>query len=83
MPGARSVPVWEADLERRLTEFEAAAQPAPRSPIVLYCGGGGCEDSHLLARKLVDLGYRNLLIYRDGFPDWTAQGRPSATGSQP
>ena len=78
VPGARSAPVWEAELDTRLTEFEAQANPTPRGPIVIYCGGGGCEDSHLLAHKLEGLGYRNLLIYRDGFPDWTAQGRPTS-----
>jgi rhodanese-related sulfurtransferase len=81
--GARSVPVWEADADARLTRFEAERNPAPLAPIVLYCGGGGCEDSHLLARKLVTLGYRNLLIYRDGFPDWVAKARPQARGGQP
>lgn len=81
--GAYSVPVWEADPERRITEFEARANPAPKSPIVIYCGGGDCEDSHLLARKLVTLGYRNLLIYRDGYPDWIAKGRPQAKGARP
>jgi len=83
IPGAWSAPVWEADLERRLIEFEAAANPGLQAPIGIYCTGGGCEDSRLLARKLVDLGYRNLLIYRDGFPDWVAKGRPQATGAHP
>jgi rhodanese-related sulfurtransferase len=81
--GARSVPVWEADADARLTRFEAERNPAPLAPIVLYCGGGGCEDSHLLARKLVTLGYRNLLIYRDGFPDWVAKARPQEKGGRP
>ena len=81
--GAWSVPVWEAGPEARLTEFEARVNPQPQAPLVLYCGGGGCEDSHLLAAKLVALGYRNLLIYRDGYPDWTAQGRPTQRGARP
>ena len=81
--GAWSVPVWEAAPEARLTEFEARANPGPRDPIVIYCSGGGCEDSRLLAGKLVALGYRNLLLYADGFPDWAAQGRPVAKGARP
>ena len=81
--GAWPAPVWEAGVDLRLTEFEARANPAPRAPLVLYCGGGECEDSHLLAKKLVALGYRNLLLYRGGYPDWTAQGRPTAAGAQP
>ena len=81
--GAWSVPVWEADAAARITEFEARANPAPASPIVVYCSGGDCEDSRLLAQRLVQLGYRNLLIYRDGFPDWVQRGRPQAQGSRP
>jgi rhodanese-related sulfurtransferase len=81
--GAWSVPIWEADAAARITEFEARANPAPQAPMVLYCSGGDCEDSRLLARKLVELGYRNLLIYRDGFPDWARQGRPQAKGARP
>jgi rhodanese-related sulfurtransferase len=81
--GAFSVPVWEAVLEGRITEFEARAQPDPANPIVLYCSGGDCEDSQLLARKLVALGYRNLLIYRDGYPDWAARHRPVALEVRP
>jgi len=79
--GAWSLPVWESTLEDRLTEFEAKANPPAEAPLVLYCSGGGCEDSHLLAARLFKLGYRNLLIYRDGYPDWASKGRPTAKGA--
>lgn len=79
--GAWSLPVWESTLEDRLTEFEAKTNPLPEAPLVLYCSGGGCEDSHLLAARLFKLGYRNLLIYREGYPDWVAKGRPTAKGA--
>jgi rhodanese-related sulfurtransferase len=81
--GAWSVPIWEADAAARITEFEARANPAPQAPIGIYCSGGDCEDSRLLAKKLVELGYRNLLIYRDGFPDWAKRGRPQERGARP
>jgi len=74
--GAFSLPVWESTLDERLVEFEAKANRAPEAPLVLYCSGGSCEDSHLLASRLFQMGYRQLLIYRDGYPDWAAQGRP-------
>ena len=74
--GAFGLPVWESTLDQRLVEFEAKANQPPEAPLVLYCSGGSCEDSHLLASRLFQMGYRNLLIYRDGFPDWQAQGRP-------
>ncbi len=78
--GAWSLPMWESTLEERLIEFEAKVNRPPEAALVLYCGGGSCEDSHLLASRLFQLGYRNLLIYRDGYPEWVAQGRPSTKG---
>lgn len=78
--GAWSLPVWESDLEARLTTFEAGSAASYGDLLVLYCGGGDCQDSHLLAGKLLALGYRHLRIYRDGFPDWVAQGRPVRAG---
>ncbi|WP_306598973.1 rhodanese-like domain-containing protein [Geothrix sp. 21YS21S-2] len=80
--GAWSAPVWESDCDRRITEFEARANPGMKDPVVIYCTGG-CEDSKLLAAKLQGLGYRNLLVYTDGFPDWTAKARPVAKGPRP
>jgi len=74
------VPVWEADVDDRLLAFKAARQPGPEDPIVIYCSGGDCRDSHLLATKLLSEGYFHLLIYRDGFPDWAAQGHPVERG---
>jgi rhodanese-related sulfurtransferase len=74
--GAWCAPVWEADLDDRLIFFKAARQPGPEDPIVIYCSGGDCHDSHLLAAKLLKEGYFHLLIYRDGYPGWVAQGHP-------
>ena len=41
---------------------------------VLYCNGGDCEDSQLLASKLLALGYRNVFDYRGGVGDWKRNG---------
>ncbi len=73
-------PVWESDVDDRLIAFKAARRPGSEDPIVIYCGGGDCRDSHLLAEKLLNEGYFHLLIYRDGFPDWMAQGHPVEKG---
>ncbi|MCE1203539.1 MAG: rhodanese-like domain-containing protein [Holophagaceae bacterium] len=78
--GAWCAPVWEADLEDRLLAFKAARRPGSEDPIIIYCSGGDCRDSHLLAERLLGEGYFHLLIYRDGFPDWVAQQRPMAQG---
>ncbi|MBP1773130.1 MAG: rhodanese y domain superfamily protein [Holophagaceae bacterium] len=80
IPGAWSTPVWEADLDDRLIFFKAARRPGPEDPIVIYCSGGDCRDSHLLAARLMREGYGHLLIFRDGFPAWVAQGHPVDKG---
>lgn len=81
--GAWNISVWESSPDARITEFEAAAAPASSAPLVLYCSGGDCEDSHLLASRLAALGYRNLLIYRAGYPDWEKRGYPITRGDKP
>ena len=78
--GAWCVPVWESDLDDRLIAFKAARHPGSEDPIVIYCSGGDCRDSHLLAAKLLEDGYFHLLIYRDGYPDWLGQNRPVEKG---
>ena len=80
--GAWCVPVWESDVDDRLISFKAARRPGSEDPIVIYCSGGDCRDSHLLAAKLFNEGYFNLLIYRDGFPDWVAHGHPIEKGQR-
>lgn len=80
--GARSFPVWEADVADRVKALyeEGLDQQAP---IVVYCSGGNCEDSHMLAEKLYMVGFDNVLVYKDGFPDWQKRGLPVAKGANP
>lgn len=71
--GARSMPVWESDINDRVRAFfdEVTNQ---QQPIVIYCSGGNCEDSHMLAEKLWGVGFENALVYKDGFPAWQKMG---------
>jgi rhodanese-related sulfurtransferase len=78
--GAWSTPIWESDVDDRLFAFKIARKPGSEDPIVIYCSGGDCRDSHLLAAKLLNDGYFHLLIYRDGYPDWAARKRPVEKG---
>ncbi|HJU83793.1 MAG TPA: rhodanese-like domain-containing protein [Holophagaceae bacterium] len=85
--GAHSVPVWEDGLTERLVALEGRPGFPPRkarlaTPVLVYCSGGACEDSHLLAEQLFPLGFGNVLIYTGGFPDWAAKGRPVARGPE-
>jgi rhodanese-related sulfurtransferase len=80
--GARSFPVWESDIDDRVKGLyeEGLDQQAP---VVVYCSGGNCEDSHMLAEKLYMVGFDNVLIYRDGFPDWEKRGLAVSKGTTP
>jgi len=78
---ARSFPVWESDIDSRVTALVGEARDGA-IPVVLYCSGGDCEDSHMLAQKLFGAGFNNLLVYQGGWPDWQKRGGKSATGPE-
>ena len=79
--GARSFAVWESDVDSRVTALVGEGRDGA-IPVVLYCSGGDCEDSHMLAQKLFGAGFNNLLVYRDGWPDWVSRKGKSATGPE-
>ena len=80
--GARSFPVWESDIADRVKALyeEGLDQNAP---IVIYCSGGDCEDSHMLAEKLYMVGFNALFVDKDGFPGWQKRGLPIRKGPKP
>jgi len=75
IPGAVNVPYDEAV---RDPDLLARLDPADR-PVIVYCSGGTCEASRLLAEAMVrDFAMRRVLVYEAGFPEWVAAGRPVA-----
>ncbi len=77
--GARSIPIFEtALLAERLDQL--AFEVAQEEPVVVYCNGGDCQDSHMLAERLWSEGFMNVLIYRDGYPNWLKMGGAIAEG---
>ena len=83
--GARPFSVWEADVDDKVNAlYEERQDPAEQNkPIVIYCTGGACEDSHMLAQKLWGVQFNNVYVYKDGFPDWQKRGGAVRTGAQP
>lgn len=80
--GARNISVWEGDLKERIQQvYEEGLNPD--GPIVVYCSGGDCEDSHMLSEKLWGIGLNNVLVYKDGYPDWLRRGGAVTRGSKP
>ncbi len=80
--GARPMPVWESDVDERVTALVNEGRDTSQ-PVVIYCSGGDCEDSHMLAQKLWGAGFENLLVYHDGFPDWKKRGGSVHVGASP
>ncbi len=83
--GARSFSVWEADVDDKVKAlFDERSDPESQNkPIVIYCSGGACEDSHMLAQKLWGVQFNNVYVYKDGFPDWQQRGGAIRRGANP
>ena len=83
--GARPFSVWESDIDDKVNQLYAERSD-PRDqekPIVIYCSGGDCEDSHMLAQKLWGIQFNNVYVYKDGFPDWEKRAGAIHRGAQP
>jgi len=83
--GARPFSVWESDIDDKVNKLYAERSD-PRDqdkPIVIYCSGGDCEDSHMLAQKLWGIQFNNVYVYKDGFPDWEKRGGAVHRGETP
>jgi rhodanese-related sulfurtransferase len=78
--GSLAFPIWESEVVKGRIEALVAEGRDGNLPVVLYCSGGDCEDSHMLAQSLFGAGFENLLVYRDGYPDWIARGGAVAAG---
>ncbi len=82
IPGARPFSVWEADIDDKVKGLFAEGRDQS-APVVVYCTGGDCEDSHMVGQKLYFVGFDNVLVYKDGFPDWEKRGLPVDKGDSP
>ena len=72
--GARSVSAYEGELDKRI---EALLGEVPQeAPLVVYCTGGDCEDSHQLAKDLKNAGFKDLRIMKDGIKAWRERKFP-------
>jgi rhodanese-related sulfurtransferase len=74
IPGAVNLPLSRFDdfITERMEQLRAARL------LVVYCSGWSCNDSHDLARRLQDKGFKDLLLYRGGMEDWQLRGNAIA-----
>lgn len=73
IPGAINIPD---------TQFDALAPkllPADKSMLLIfYCEGPECSLSHKGAFKAEKLGYTNIVVYTNGYPEWKKKGNLGA-----
>ncbi len=75
IPGAVSIPD---------SQFAKMTDQLPQDKnkmLVFYCGGFQCKLSHKSARKAIDLGYTNVMVYAAGYPAWNAAYGAGETGA--
>ena len=72
IPSAVSLPVGDFDkyIDSFMNEYSTDR------PIVTYCSGRTCEDSHKLALLLQESGFFDVRVFIDGFPGWETEGYP-------
>lgn len=78
IPGAILCNPHEIDLY--LDTLRPAVSGAEK--VIVYCGGGDCEDSVAMCRELLELNvpYEALQLYAGGWKDWTSRKGPADTG---
>jgi len=70
--GAISLPF--ADLDHALSQnLQIFIQ---NKPIIIYCGGDGCDLSPLLARKLSEIGFDQVSVFQAGWNTWKSARLP-------
>ena len=80
IPGAYLFNRFRAD--EYIDEVREAAQMAMQ--IVVYCGGGDCEDSELTTTTLQEEGFDPtiLFVYVGGMEEWRSEGMPIECGQR-
>ena len=78
LPGAINLPSSNVDPDR-----VARRIPDPGTEIVVYCSSVDCDDSHVTAGKLMQLGYTNVKHYAGGKDEWRELGLPLERAGKP
>ena len=70
LPGARHLPHDEVDA------LAPKVLPEKSAEIVVYCASRSCQNSHIAAHRLTQLGYENVAVYSGGKQEWSESGLP-------
>jgi rhodanese-related sulfurtransferase len=74
VPGAVSFPreAFEASYAKLKPQLETNKSQS----LAVYCSGISCEDSLMVQKALVNLGYTHVSVFRGGWDEWTEAGLP-------
>lgn len=70
IPGAINVPHDQID------QLAGSVLPRKDAPVVVYCASATCQNSHIAAERLTQLGYKDVQVYVEGKKDWVDAGLP-------
>jgi rhodanese-related sulfurtransferase len=79
VPGALNLA--RDDFARDYRKMAGVLQSAHDKPIIVYCSGGDCHDSRMVANALLSLGFTNVRVFTGGWEEWSAAGLPVSKGS--
>jgi rhodanese-related sulfurtransferase len=70
LPGARHLP------HDQVRVLAPTLLPDLQAEVVVYCASDTCQNSHIAARVLEQIGYSNVAVYAGGKKDWSEGGLP-------
>lgn len=71
VPGSISIP--DTKLDKLIGRFPSNKD----EKIIVFCGGFKCAKSHIVAKKLISLNYKNVSVYAAGLPEWKKLNLPT------
>jgi rhodanese-related sulfurtransferase len=69
------------DFAHDYRRLSGVLKAAGDKPIIVYCSGGPCHDSRLVANALLTLGFSNVSVFTGGWEAWSAAGLPVSTAA--
>lgn len=74
IPGSISIP--DTEMDKLMGRFPADKM----TPVITFCGGYECAKSHIIANKMIEMGYKNVSVYAGGMPAWKEAGLKTTGG---
>lgn len=81
VPGALNLA--RDDFAHDYRRLSGVLESAHDKPVIVYCSGGDCHDSRLVANALLSLGFSNVSVFTGGWDAWSAAGMPASKGRVP